>query len=300
MTGNERPTPAPREPFDRTVFDERARRVRHAIMEMIAAIGHGHVGGSMSAVEILITLYYRFMRVRPAEPQWEDRDRFILSKGHAGPALYAVLASLGYLPWEELLTLNHDGARLPSHVDRIKTPGVDMSAGSLGQGLSPAIGMAYGLRLQGKDARVYALIGDGESDEGQIWEAAMSGAKLGLDNLVAITDYNGIQLDGTVGQVMPLEPLADKWRAFGWRVFEADGHDWDSLYHAIAGACLVRGQPSMVLAHTVKGKGVSWAENVPYWHAGQPTAEQLRQAFAELAPAAGRPDSVEGCSYGNK
>jgi transketolase len=287
MAVQQRPAPPSREPFDRVAYDEYARQIRHVIVEMIAAIGSGHLGGSLSAVEIIITLYLRFMRIRPEDPQWADRDRFILSKAHAGPALYAVLAALGYLPWDELLTLNQNGARLPSHVDRLKTPGVDMSAGSLGQGLSAALGMAYGLRLQKKDSRVYVLIGDGESDEGQIWEAAMCGAKLGLENVIAITDCNHLQLDGPCEQVMPLEPLAAKWRAFGWETFEAAGHDWDSLHRAVSSARQVRGRPSMILADTVKGKGIHWAENSTYWHAGKPTPEQLVQAYAELAPPAG-------------
>ncbi|TAL38982.1 MAG: transketolase [Spirochaetes bacterium] len=241
--------------FARDEYDELAKKFRFVITDMICGAGSGHIGGALSLVEILITLYYRIMNVRPEEPRWADRDRLVLSKGHAGPVLYVTLAEKGYFPKEWLPTLNLDGTRLPSHVDQVRTPGIDMTAGSLGQGLSCACGLALSGKLDGKGHRVFCIVGDGESDEGQVWEAAMFASHYKLDNLVAICDYNKLQIDGTTHQVMGLEPLADKWKAFGWEVFETDGHDWDALFTTINGAVAVTGKPSMIIAHTIKGKG---------------------------------------------
>jgi transketolase len=247
--------------FDQAVFDRRARELRFVIADMMSRAGSGHLGGAYSLVEILTSLYWRILRIDPARPKWEDRDRFVLSKGHAGPALYATLAFRGFFPTSELLTLNQNGTNLPSHCDMLKTIGVDMTAGSLGQGLSAAVGMAIGAKLDKKEFRVYAVIGDGESDEGQIWEAAMLAAHRKLDNLIAITDYNKFQIDGAVSEILSIEPLADKWRAFNWEVLEMDGHDWNSIHSTITKAQQVRGKPVMIIAHTIKGKGHSMYEN---------------------------------------
>jgi transketolase len=220
----------------------------------------------MSLVEIVITLYYRVMHVRPEDPTWPDRDRLVLSKGHAGPIVYTALAYKGFFPKAWLATLNQNGTRLPSHMDQILTPGVEMTAGSLGQGLSAACGMALAAKLDGKSHRVFCIIGDGESDEGQIWEAAMFAGHRQLDNLTVICDYNKMQIDGTTQEILNLEPLADKWRAFGWEVFEIDGHDWDAIYDTLAKADAVTGKPAMILAHTIKGKGNRETENLVDCH----------------------------------
>jgi transketolase len=260
-----------------------AKRLRRDIVTMIAKAGSGHPGGSLSAVEIVTALYWKIMRHKPADPQWPDRDRFILSKGHAAPVLYAALAECGYFPKSELATLRQLDSRLQGHADRTATPGVEMSSGSLGQGLSFAIGCALAGRLDKKSWRVYALLSDGECDEGQIWEAAMSAAKFKLDNLTAIVDNNGIQLSGFNRDIMPLEPFSKKWDAFGWQVFEVDGHDFSQLLDAFGKAQEVRGKPAVIIAHTVKGKGVSFMENNVDFHGKAPNAEQLEKALEELA-----------------
>ena len=238
-----------------------AKEFRYVITDMICRAGSGHLGGSLSLVEIVTTLYYRIMNVKPDNPQWEDRDRLVLSKGHAGPVLYVVLAYLGFFPKSWLKTLNQNGTNLPSHVDHNKTPGIDMTAGSLGQGLSCACGMAYAAKLNKKSYNVFCIIGDGESNEGQIWEAAMFAGHNKLDNLVVICDYNKMQIDGKTDDVVTLEPLVDKWRAFNFEVFEMDGHNWDDIYSTINKAILVKGKPSMIIAHTIKGKGNAEVEN---------------------------------------
>ncbi|MCX8123273.1 MAG: transketolase [Spirochaetes bacterium] len=238
-----------------------AKEFRYVITDMICRAGSGHLGGSLSLVEIVMTLYYRIMNVKPDNPTWEDRDRLVLSKGHAGPVLYVVLAYLGFFPKTWLKTLNQNGTNLPSHVDHNKTPGIDMTAGSLGQGLSCACGMAYAAKLNNKSHNVFCIIGDGESNEGQIWEAAMFAGHNKLDNLVVICDYNKMQIDGLTDDVVTLEPLADKWRAFNFEVFEMDGHNWDDIYSTINKAISVQGKPSMIIAHTVKGKGNAEVEN---------------------------------------
>jgi len=252
---------------------------------MIHAARSGHPGGSLSAADVVTALYFHFMRVDPDRPRWEDRDRFVLSKGHACPVWYACLARRGFFPVERLLTLRQIDSLLQGHPDMLKTPGVDMTTGSLGQGLSAALGMALGLRLDRKTARVYAVLGDGELDEGQVWEAALSAAKYRLDNLLAIIDYNNLQLDGPCDQIMPVEPLAAKWDAFNWQVFEMDGHDMAQIVTTIETALEGRGRPTVIIAHTIKGKGVSFMENDCDWHGRAPDDEQYAQAIRELETA---------------
>jgi transketolase len=260
-----------------------AKRLRRDIVTMIAKAGSGHPGGSLSAVEIVTALYWRILRHKPSDPQWRDRDRFILSKGHAAPVLYAVLAECGYFPKSELATLRQLDSRLQGHADRTATPGVEMSSGSLGQGLSFAIGCALAGRLDRQPWRVYALLSDGECDEGQTWEAAMSAAKFKVDNLTAVVDNNGIQLSGFNRDIMPLDPLNQKWGAFGWQVFEVDGHDFSQLFNAFGKARKVKEKPAVIIAHTIKGKGVSFMENNVDFHGKAPNAEQLEKALKELA-----------------
>lgn len=252
--------------FDKATFDRMADEWRYIITDMVCRAGSGHLGGALSLVEIIITLYYRILNVDPGNPGWPDRDRLILSKGHAAPVLYVALARKGFFPEAWLGTMNQDGTRLPSHADARFVPGIDMTTGSLGQGLSCACGVAHACRMDERDSRVFCIIGDGESDEGQIWEAAMFGGHHKLDNLVAITDYNKLQIDGFTDDVVSLEPLVDKWRAFGWEVFETNGHDWDDVYDTINAAIDVKGKPAMIVAHTIKAKGCASVENKPESH----------------------------------
>jgi transketolase len=242
----------------------------------------GHPGGSLSSVEILAALYLRIMRHDPERADWPDRDRFILSKAHAVPVLYAFLAECGYIPFEELPTFRHIDSRLQGHSKAGSVPGVEMSGGSLGQGLSYSIGQCLAARLDLRDYRVYCLIGDGEQDEGQVWEAAMSAAHYRLGNLTAIVDRNGIQNDGFVTDIMRQDPLADKWRAFGWQVQEIDGHDQRAVIDAIEKTRGVSDGPSVIIAATVKGKGVSFMENTAAWHGKGPNAEERERALAEI------------------
>ena len=265
-----------------SMIAEKARILRRDIVQMIYTAGSGHPGGSLSAADIIATLYFHVMRHRPQEPDWPDRDRFVLSKGHAAPALYAALAESGYFPVSELLNLRKTGHMLQGHPSMKTTPGVDMSTGSLGQGLSAAIGMALAGRIDGKDYTVYTMLGDGEIEEGQIWEAAMFAAHYWVDNLIAFLDRNGLQIDGPTDKVMSSEPLADKWRAFGWHVIEIDGHDIPQILDAIGEAKGVEGRPVMIIASTVKGKGVSFMENVVGCHGKAPNDEQYRQAIDEI------------------
>jgi transketolase len=260
-----------------------AKRVRRHIIEMTGEAKSGHPGGSLSAVEILVTLFFDVMRHDPQNPHWEDRDRFILSKGHGCPALYAVLAECGYTPVDELKTLRKLGSIYQGHPDRRFIPALEASTGSLGQGLSIGLGMALAARLDGKSYRTYVVLGDGESQEGQIWEAAMFAAYHKVDNIVAIVDYNKIQLDGFVKDIMELEPFAEKWRGFGWHVIELDGHNIPVLQSAFAEAETVKGKPTAVIAHTIKGKGISFMENVPKWHGIAPSPEEVELALKELA-----------------
>ncbi len=259
-----------------------AKRIRRHIISMIGKAGSGHPGGSLSAVEIVTTLYFKVLRHKPQDPQWSDRDRFILSKGHAAPMLYAILAECGYLPVEELTTLRQMDSRLQGHTDRTVTPGVEMSAGALGQGLSFATGVALAGRLNSQQYRVYVLLGDGECDEGQVWEAAMAAAHFKVDNLAAIVDNNGQQIDGWNRDVMNLEPFNKKWEAFGWRVIEVDGHNFTQLIKAFDRAKQVKGQPTVIIAHTIKGKGVSFMENNPDFHGKAPNATEMEIALKEL------------------
>jgi transketolase len=260
-----------------------ARRLRRHIVTMIGKAGSGHPGGSLSAVEIATALFWRVLRHKPSDPHWPDRDRFILSKGHAAPLLYSVLAECGYFPVSELDTLRQLDSRLQGHADCCATPGVEMSSGSLGQGLSFAIGAALAGRLDSRDYRVYALLSDGECDEGQTWEAAMSAAHYKVDNLTAIVDNNGLQLSGFNRDIMSLDPLNKKWAAFGWYVNEVNGHDFTQLLDAFAKAKKVKGFPTVIIAHTIKGKGVSFMENNVDFHGKAPDAEQLKIALKELA-----------------
>lgn len=261
---------------------EKARKTRIWIVKATCAAGSGHPGGSLSATDILTVLYFHVMRYDPKNPRWDDRDRFVLSKGHAAPALYATLAQAGFFPEEELITLRKLGSRLQGHPCMRKTPGVEMSTGSLGQGLSVSIGMALAGRLDKKDYRVYVLLGDGECDSGMVWEAAMAASHYKLDNLTAFVDRNKQQIDGWTEDVMSLEPLADKFRAFGWYVLEIDGHNYKEIIEAIDVAKTIKGKPTMIIAHTIKGKGVSFMENSFAFHGKAPTKEQMEKACAEL------------------
>jgi len=259
-----------------------ANVIRQDIISMLVTAKSGHPGGSLSAADIVATLFFNEMKINPQEPSWTDRDRFVLSKGHAAPVLYSALAEKGYFPKEELQGLRKTGHMLQGHPDMKKTPGVDMSTGSLGQGLSAANGMALAGKLDGKDYRVYALLGDGEMAEGQVWEAAMAAAHYKLDNLTAILDCNGLQIDGKTDSVMSSAPLAQKWQAFCWHVIEVDGHDIDALLSAFAEAKTVKGRPTMIIAKTVKGRGVSFMEDQAGWHGNAPSVEQADQALKEL------------------
>ena len=261
-----------------------AREVRVNIVNSIASIGAGHIGGSLSIVEALTLLYKKHMNVDPKNPKMEGRDRLVCSKGHAGPAVYSALAEMGYFEKSELLTLNQNGTRLPSHCDMNKTPGIDMTAGSLGQGLSCAVGIAIGAKLKKDGARCYCIIGDGESQEGQIWEAALFAAKMKLDNLIVFTDYNKQQLDGTTAEINPMDPLPDKWKAFGWNVYDVkDGHDLEELDAAITAAKANTGKPSMIVMNTVKGKGVCFVEtNKGGCHSMSISCDQKECAINEI------------------
>ncbi|GHT84769.1 transketolase [Bacteroidia bacterium] len=265
-------------------LQDKCRHIRYLIIEEIGKLGVGHLGGSMSAVEALVILYYKHMNIDPQNPKLEGRDRFILSKGHAGPTLYAVLADKGYFDRSWLGTLNQPGTNLPSHADMNRTPGVDMTTGSLGQGFSCAVGIAIGSKLKKDNARIYTMIGDGETDEGLIWEAAMYAGHKKLYNLIAFTDYNKMQLDGGTEEINGLEPLSDKWRSFGWDVYEAQGHDLASIDAAVEMAKNKSGnKPSMILLHTLKGKGVSFLEaNWKNNHNVTINEEQMKIALNEL------------------
>lgn len=265
---------------------EICKDIRCDIMTCIGHLGVGHIGGCLSVVELLAVLYFEEMNIDPANPKMAGRDRFVCSKGHAGPAVYATLANRGYFPKEELLTLNQGGTNLPSHCDMNRTIGIDMTTGSLGQGFSCAVGVALGSKLDEDNATVYALVGDGESQEGQIWEAAMFAAAKKLDNLVGFTDYNKLQIDGTVAEVCDIAPLADKWRAFGWNVIDvADGNDAQQVSDAVKAAKANRGsgKPTMVILNTVKGKGVSFIEALGAAnHNSNISMDDAQRAIAEI------------------
>jgi transketolase len=275
-----------------------ARRGRVEILRMLAHAGSGHPGGSLSVIDILTVLYFNRMRYDPKRPDWADRDRFVLSKGHCVPAQYFCMAEAGYFPMDRLVTLRKLGSPLQGHPDRVALPGIEAATGSLGQGLSIAMGMALGLRLASKSARVYCVLGDGEIQEGQVWESAMSGPQLGapdhhLDNLCAILDNNGIQLDGFVKKILDIDPIVEKLRSFGWVVLEIDGHDLTQIDKALDQAEAVRGKPVFVVAHTIKGKGVSFMENDPEWHGKAPKPAEaiagIREIVGEPVPDWARP-----------
>ena len=262
-----------------------ANEVRKDILTEVYHAKSGHPGGSLSVADILTCLYFEEMNVDPKNPGWADRDRLVLSKGHATPALYAVLAEKGYFPKEELKTLRALGSRLQGHPNMNDTPGVDMTSGSLGQGVSAAVGMALSAKLTGDSYRVYAVLGDGELEEGQVWEAMMFAGNKGLDNLVVVVDSNGIQLDGTVEEINSPQPIDEKMKAFHLHPMVVDGHDFDQLHRAFEEAKTVKGCPTAIIAKTVKGKGVSYMENQVSWHGTAPNQEQYEKAMEELEKA---------------
>lgn len=262
---------------------EKCKVVRKHIIEIITCAGSGHPGGSLSSVEILVSLYFNIMKHKPNEPKWEERDRFILSKGHGVPALYAVMAETGYFSKELLPSLRKLGSPLQGHPDKRMLPILEASTGSLGQGLSIGIGMALGLKLNKISSYVYVLLGDGECDEGQIWEASMFAGHRKLDNIIAIVDYNKIQLDGWVKDILDLEPFADKWKAFGWNVYEIDGHDISQILETVKKAKNTKAKPTVIITHTIKGKGVSFMENNVKYHGTASNKEECEKALKELA-----------------
>jgi transketolase len=264
-----------------------ARECRVQILRMLAHAGSGHPGGSLSVIDILTTLYFGRLRYDAKHPDWPERDRVVLSKGHAVPALYSVMAKAGFFPEKQLITLRKLGSPLQGHPDRTALPGIEAATGSLGQGLSVSLGLALGLKLTGSKSRVYCILGDGEVQEGQVWEAAMSAPKLGqpehaLDNLTVILDYNKIQLDNFVKKVLDIEPIAAKWQSFGWPVIEIDGHDIAQITKALDQAEATTGTPTFIVAHTVKGKGVSFMENDPEWHGKAPKPAEAIKAVREV------------------
>ena len=268
-------------------LDAVARACRVQIIRMLTHAGSGHPGGSLSVIDLLVAIAFGRLRHDPRRPDRADRDRIVLSKGHAVPALYTVMARAGYFPEEQLITLRKLGSPLQGHPDRVALPGIEAATGSLGQGLSIACGLALGLKLDGSPARVYCILGDGEVQEGQVWEAAMSAPKLGqpdhpLDNLTVIVDYNKIQLDDFTAKILDLEPLVAKWQGFGWPVLEIDGHDLAQIDKALDQAEATRGRPTLIVAHTVKGKGVSFMENNPEWHGKSPKPAEAVAAIREI------------------
>lgn len=260
----------------------KATLLRRTVVEMIYCAQSGHPGGSLSAADIVAALMFHKLRIDPANPGWPERDRFILSKGHAAPLLYAALAMRGFFPVEELKTLRQLDSRLQGHPDRLKTPGVEMTAGALGHGLAIGVGLAMTARMDCLPYHTYVLLGDGELQAGVVWEGALFAAKYHLDNLTAIVDLNGVQLDGFVREIMPLEPIADKWRSFGWYVIQLHGHNMRQILDALDEADDIHGKPTVLIAHTTKGKGVSFMENQCAWHGRAPSAEQCEQAICEL------------------
>lgn len=263
-------------------LESMATKIRKHVVTMVGAAASGHPGGSLSAADIVTVLFFKEMNIRPDEPRWQERDRFVLSKGHAAPVLYSALAEAGFFPVQDLVTLRRWGSHLQGHPDMRSTPGVDMSTGSLGQGLSAACGMAIAAKIDGADWRVYSILGDGEIEEGQIWEAAMTASHRKLDNLMVFVDSNGLQIDGPVSEVKSMNNIAQRFTAFGWNVLEIDGHDIRQIIDAIAEAKQVKGRPTCVVAHTVKGKGVSFMENQVGWHGSAPKPDQVEQALSEL------------------
>jgi transketolase len=263
-------------------LETQARVIRRLIIEMLGKAGSGHPGGSLSSTDLITALYFSVLRHKPQEPAWPGRDRFHLSKGHCCPLLYAVLAERGYFPKEKLFTLRKLGSLLQGHPDR-RTPGIEVASGSLGQGLSVALGMSLAGKMDDKDYRVYCLMGDGEIQEGNVWEAAMAASHYKCDNLCAMIDYNGFQIDGKTCSIMNLEPLSAKWQAFGWHTIEINGHAMKEILAAYDEAKTVKGKPTIIIARTVKGKGVSFMENVCEFHGRAPTKDETEQALKELA-----------------
>lgn len=261
---------------------EKARLIRRHIISMLGEAGSGHSGGSLSAADMVASLYFWEMNIDPARPDWEERDRFVLSKGHAAPVLYAALAEKGFFPHACLKTLRKLGSPLQGHPDRSKLAGVEACSGSLGQGISWAVGMALAAKMDRRDYRVYALLGDGEIEEGMVWEAAMAAAHYQLDNLLAFVDNNGLQIDGKIEDVMSAEPIAAKFKAFGWEVIEIDGHEYREIMAALNRGREVKGQPTAIIAHTIKGKGCSFMENRVEWHGTTPNKEETEKALNEL------------------
>jgi transketolase len=264
-------------------LEETARHLRVEVLKMLHTSQSGHTGGSLSAIDVMTVLYYQRMRHNPSNPAWEDRDRFVLSKGHAAPALYACLAGCDYFPREDLKTLRRLGSHLQGHPDMNKTPGVEVCTGSLGQGISQAVGLAMAAQLAARPSRVYTLLGDGEMQEGQVWEAAMSAAQYGLGNLCAIVDQNGLQIDGEVEKVMNVGPLGPKFLAFNWHVLEVDGHDIQAISRAFDEAEAETERPTAIIARTVKGKGVSFFEHKASYHGVAPSDDELERALAALS-----------------
>jgi len=270
------------EQTQKTRFEQIACRVRMGVIEGTFNAKSGHPGGSLSIAELLTYLYFKELRIDEKNPKWEKRDRFVLSKGHTAPGLYAVLAERGFFPAEEIKKLRHTGEMLQGHPDMKGTPGVDMSTGSLGQGISAAVGMALSGKVFDEEYRVYSILGDGELEEGQVWEAAMFAAHKKLENLCIAIDYNGLQIDGEINEVNSPLPIKEKFEAFGFHVIEIDGHDFDQIEGAYTEAKTVKGKPTAIVARTVKGKGVSFMENKASWHGTAPNAEQYEQAMKEL------------------
>jgi len=267
-------------------LQRKAKELRRAVLEMVAQAGSGHPGGALSSADLLTVLYYKYLRVRPQEPRWPERDRFVLSNGHICPILYAILADKGFFPKEELTKLRKFGSILQGHPSlAFQTPGVEHSGGSLGLGLSVSVGMALAAKLDRKDYKIYCLISDGECQEGQTWEAATAAVHYKLDNLCAMLDRNFTQIDGRTEEIMKIEPIAEKWRAFGWNTIEIDGHDYEQIIGAFEQFLRNQGtgRPTMIVARTVIGKGVSFMEGDYHWHHGAPTPQQLEQALKELA-----------------
>lgn len=272
---------------DVALMKEKARVIRRHILEMTAHAKSGHASSSLSAVEILVSLYFDELNIDPAQPRWPERDRFLMSKGHASPVVYATMAERGFLPVDELKTFRKIDSRLQGHPTVHKLPGIEIASGSLGQGLSQGVGMAVGARLDGESWRTYVLLGDGELHEGQNWEAALAAAHFKLDNLCAIVDYNNRLTDGTLDEILGLAPLDEKFRSFGWHVITVDGHDLGALLAAYAEARETKGKPTVIIARTIKGKGVSFMEDVQGWHGVPPKPEDLERALAELAGGEG-------------
>lgn len=270
------------EPLEKQELEQKARKVREDIIEEIYSAKSGHPGGSLSIADILTVLYFREMNIQPENPDWEERDRFVLSKGHCSPALYSCLANRGFFPVEDLKGFRNINSYLQGHPDKNKVPGVDMTTGSLGQGLSAANGMAIAGKVDKKDYRVYCVLGDGEIEEGQIWEAAMAASQYQLDNLCVIVDNNNLQIDGTIEEVMSSYPIDEKFRSFGFQVINIDGHDIEEIIKAFEVAKNVKGKPTCIIAKTTKGKGITFMENQAGWHGKAPNEEQYNQAMAEM------------------